>query len=82
AVENQRQGRKPEMPADDLELPAELVDALDADNALREAWEALTPGRRRGWVITFAQPKKAETRVGRIEKAREKILAGRGIHDR
>lgn len=66
----------------DLDLPAELVDALDADAALATAWHALTPGRRRGYVLQIAGAKQAETRAARVAKHRDRILAGKGLNDR
>lgn len=82
AVENERQGRTVDLPADDFDLPEELVAELAADSDLDEAWNRLTPGRRRGWVLHFSGAKKSETRTSRIEKARDRILAGEGLHDR
>lgn len=82
AIENEKKGLKPDMPADDFDLPDELTDALEADPALRAAWDALTPGRRRGWVVQIGGAKQAKTRATRVEKAAPKILAGKGFHDR
>ena len=75
-------GILPEPEAADLELPPELVEALDADPDLAEAFHALTPGRQKSWVILLAGAKTAATRLARIEKARPKILAGKGAQDR
>ncbi len=82
AVVVENAGLKVEFPKDDLVYPDELVDALDADADLRGAFEALTPGRQRGWVLHFSQPKQAATRVSRIAKASPRILDGKGMHDR
>ncbi|KCZ91631.1 YdeI/OmpD-associated family protein [Hyphomonas johnsonii] len=82
AVAVEKAGLKVDFPQDDLTYPDELVDALDADAALREAFETLTPGRRRGWVLHVSQPKQSATRVSRIAKASPRILAGKGMHDR
>ena len=65
-----------------LELPDELVDAMDADPELAEAFHALTPGRQRSHVIHLSSAKTAATRVSRIEKARPNILAGKGANER
>lgn len=81
AVRLVEDGRKVELPPDDFEMVEELEEALASDDELREAWDALTPGRRRGWALHFGGAKKAETRERRIGKAREAILAGRGMHD-
>ena len=82
AIELERLGRKVDMPADDLALPPELADALRADADLARAWEALTPGRRRGYVVTLAGAKQPATRQARIGRWRPLILAGKGLHDR
>ena len=82
AIELVKSGRKVDLPEDDYELPEEMVEALEADTALREAWEALTPGRRRGWALHFSGAKQAKTRASRIEKAAPKIMEGKGMHDR
>lgn len=83
AVAAEAAGLKPAMPArHDLDLPDELVDRLDADDALAAAWAALTPGRQRSWVLHIGAAKQAETRRARIEKARPAILAGRGQTER
>ncbi|UOM35501.1 YdeI family protein [Acuticoccus sp. I52.16.1] len=74
-------GVRVEKPAG-FDLPDELAAALEADAALQAAFEALTPGRRRYYAIYFGEPKKAETRVARIAKYRDKILSGRGVNDR
>jgi uncharacterized protein YdeI (YjbR/CyaY-like superfamily) len=82
AVDVARAGLKVELKPDDFELPAELIEKLVEDPALKAAFEALTPGRRRGYAIYFGQPKQAKTRLARIEQAEPRIFAGRGIHDR
>lgn len=75
-------GVKPPKTAQVLELPDELVDAMDADPELAEAFHALTPGRQRSYVIHLGSAKTAATRVSRIEKARPGILAGKGANER
>jgi uncharacterized protein YdeI (YjbR/CyaY-like superfamily) len=60
---------------------AELQKKLDEDPALKAAFEALTPGRRRGYNIHFSGAKQAETRAARVEKCRERILSGKGLGD-
>jgi uncharacterized protein YdeI (YjbR/CyaY-like superfamily) len=66
---------------DDGPYPEELEMLIDADAALRDAWERLTPGRRRGWVLHFNSAKQSKTRVARIERATPRILEGFGMHD-
>jgi len=75
-------GIKPRKEAVELELPDELVESLDADPELAEAFYRLTPGRQKSYVIHLASAKKSETRFARIVKARDKILAGKGALER
>ena len=75
-------GIKPAKEQTDLELPDELVEALDADPELSEAFQDLTPGRQRSYVINLNSAKKPETRISRIAGFRDKIIAGKGAMDR
>lgn len=70
------------VPAADLVLVDELQDRLDADAELEAAFEALTPGRQREYNLYASDAKKAETRIGRVDKCVERILAGKGLRDR
>jgi uncharacterized protein YdeI (YjbR/CyaY-like superfamily) len=82
AVAVEKAGLKVAFAKDDLEWPEELIARLDTDPALREAFEALTPGRRRGYVLHVSQAKQPATRAARIEKWAPRILEGKGMHDR
>ena len=62
-------------------LRKELVDALDGDPEMSEAFAALTPGRRRSCVIALASAKASATGVARSAKYRGKILQGMGAHE-
>jgi uncharacterized protein YdeI (YjbR/CyaY-like superfamily) len=66
----------------DLTLPVELSAKLEEDPELAHAFHALTPGRQRGYVLHVSGAKQSKTRVARIERAREKILAGKGFNER
>jgi uncharacterized protein YdeI (YjbR/CyaY-like superfamily) len=66
----------------ELPWPEELSALFASDPAFRQAFEALTPGRQRGYLLFFSAPKQARTRTSRIEKHRSRILAGKGMHDR
>jgi uncharacterized protein YdeI (YjbR/CyaY-like superfamily) len=68
-------------PANDGPYPEELGMLLDEDPALNDAWERLTPGRRRGWLLHFNGAKQSKTRIARIERATPRILDGFGMHD-
>lgn len=75
-------GIKPPKQEIELSLPDELLDALEADPKLMDAFYALTPGRQKSYVINLSSAKKAETRINRIAKFRDKIIAGKGALER
>lgn len=75
-------GILPPKEARKIELPEELVEAMDADPELAEAFHALTPGRQRSYVINLDSAKQTATRIARIAKFRGKILAGKGATER
>jgi uncharacterized protein YdeI (YjbR/CyaY-like superfamily) len=66
----------------ELDMPDELIEALAADPELSEAFDALTPGRRKSYLFNLNGAKKPETRVARIAKFRDKIIAGKGATER
>lgn len=82
AIDLEKAGEKVTFAKDDLDHPGELTDRLSTDAALKAAFEALTPGRRRGYLLHFSQAKQSKTRADRIEKWAPRILAGKGMHDR
>ena len=65
----------------DFPVPDELRDRMDADPDLRAAFEALTPGRQRGYLFHFGSAKQSKTREARIETCLPKILDGKGFDD-
>jgi len=65
----------------DFIIPDELQNKFDAIPALKTAFEALTPGRQRAYILYFTQPKQSKTRESRIEKYIEHILNGKGLND-
>ena len=75
-------GTLPAKEAVEIELPDELVEALDSDPELAEAFHALTPGRQRSYVFALNGAKQSATRVARIAKSRDRILAGKGALER
>lgn len=75
-------GLKPAKEPQDLDLPEELIEALDADPELSEAFHGLTPGRQRSYVILLGSAKTSQTRVARVAKFRSHILAGKGATER
>ncbi len=66
----------------DLVFPEEFQNRLKKDRALKTTFEALTPGRKRGYHLYFSGAKQSATREARIEKCIPRILAGRGLNDR
>lgn len=62
-------------------IPAEFQRILTEVPELKQAFAALTPGRQRAYLLYFAAPKQAKTRVARVEKSIQPILAGRGLND-
>jgi uncharacterized protein YdeI (YjbR/CyaY-like superfamily) len=75
-------GIKPPKEERIIELPDELVDALASDPELADAFNKLTPGRQKSYVINLNSAKNPATRITRIGKFRDKILAGKGAMDR
>jgi uncharacterized protein YdeI (YjbR/CyaY-like superfamily) len=65
----------------DFVVPGEFQSKLDRIPALKTAFEALTPGRQRGYLFHFSQPKQSKTREARIEKYIPQILSGKGLDD-
>lgn len=82
AIEVERLGLKVELKKTSEFVVAEEFQArLDVDTELKTAFEALTPGRQRAYLLHFSQPKQAKTREARIDKCREMILIGKGLND-
>jgi uncharacterized protein YdeI (YjbR/CyaY-like superfamily) len=66
----------------DFDFPAELTEKLESMPEFRLAFEALTPGRQRGYILYFSGAKQSATRTSRIDNYIPRIMAGKGIHDR
>jgi len=62
-------------------IPEEFQNQLDKIPALKTAFDGLTPGRQRGYILYFSQPKQSKTRESRVEKCMQQILNGKGLHD-
>ncbi|SHM80216.1 Uncharacterized conserved protein YdeI, YjbR/CyaY-like superfamily, DUF1801 family [Chitinophaga jiangningensis] len=62
-------------------VPEEFQQKLDTTPGLKKAFEALTPGRQRGYLLYFAAAKQAKTREQRVEKYLDAILEGKGLDD-
>jgi len=65
----------------EFKIPEEFQKKLDETPALKKAFAALTPGRQRGYLFYFSQPKQSKTRESRVEKCMQQILNGKGLND-
>lgn len=82
AIELAKAGARVEKKATaDFPVPDELRDRMDNDPDFRAAFEALTPGRQRGYLFHFNSAKQSKTREARIEKHLPRILQGKGLED-
>jgi uncharacterized protein YdeI (YjbR/CyaY-like superfamily) len=65
----------------EFKIPEEFQKKLDKIPALKTAFDALTPGRQRGYIFYFSAPKQSKTRESRVEKCMQQILNGKGLND-
>jgi len=82
ALEVEKSGIKVEMKeTKQFEMIEEFQKKLEENSALKEAFEVLTPGRQRAYLLYFSSAKQTKTRESRIEKCIPDILIGKGIND-
>jgi uncharacterized protein YdeI (YjbR/CyaY-like superfamily) len=82
AMEVEKAGLKVEMKKTAaFPMPEEFNNRLTKNAAVKKAFYALTPGRQRGYLLYFSQPKQSATREARVQKSVKKILAGQGLND-
>ena len=62
-------------------IPEEFQNKLDSIPALKNAFEALTPGRQRAYLLYFSAAKQSRTRESRVEMKMQQILNGKGLND-
>jgi len=65
----------------EFNMPEEFRRKMDEMPALKTAFEALTPGRQRGYLLYFSAAKQSQTREARIEKCMDRIFDGKGLND-
>ena len=65
--------------ASDYKIPEEFQDRLDEHKVLKKAFNALTPGRQRAYILYFSQAKQSKTRKVRVEKCMQQIIMGKGL---
>lgn len=83
AIEVEKAGKKVTYKSvDEYEMTEELTRVFQEDPQFEQAFKALTPGRQKGYLLFFLQAKQSKTRLDRIEKYYEHILAGKGMMDR
>ncbi len=82
AIEVEKAGIQPQLKeVAQFEMAAEFKSILDEQPELKKAFEELTPGRQRAYLLHFSQPKQSKTRTSRVEKAIPKIMGGKGLND-
>jgi uncharacterized protein YdeI (YjbR/CyaY-like superfamily) len=81
AIALEKAGAKVEFKKALAPFPAEMQDIFNKSPALKKAFEALTPGRQRGYILYFSAAKQAKTRATRVGKEAPRILAGLGLDD-
>ena len=82
AIEVEKAGMKVSLKkTSEFTIPEEFQNRLDAIPALKTAFDALTPGRQRAYILYFSQPKQSKTRASRVEKYMQQILKGKGLND-
>jgi uncharacterized protein YdeI (YjbR/CyaY-like superfamily) len=81
AIEAEKAGLKVTLKKNPEPIPEELQNKLDEIPALKAAFDALTPGRQRGYILYFSAPKQSKTRESRVEKRMQQILDGKGLND-
>jgi uncharacterized protein YdeI (YjbR/CyaY-like superfamily) len=82
AIEAEKAGLKVTLKkTSEFPMPEEFKKKLDKTPALKKAFEALTPGRQRGYLLYFSQAKQSATRASRIEKYIPHIMKGKGLND-
>ncbi len=81
AIEVEKANLKVDFKKNPEPIPAVFQRKLDGMPALKAAFDALSPGRKRGYILYFSAPKQAKTQESRVEKYVAKILNGKGIND-
>ena len=81
AIEAEKAGLKVTFKKNPEPIPKELQNKLDEIPALKAAFDALTPGRQRGYILYFSGAKQSKTRELRIAKCMRQILNGKGLND-
>ncbi len=82
AIEIEKAGLKVKLKkTSDFPVSEEFQKKIDENPELKKAFESLTPGRQRAYLLHFSQPKQSKTREARVEKHAQNILDGKGLND-
>ena len=68
---------EPDPTAREVDVPADLAEALARDDAARATFDGLSFTHRKEWVRWVEEAKKAETRATRLAKTVESLRAGK-----
>ncbi len=83
AIQNEVEGKEvPLKKTSEYEVPKELLQKFQEDPVYKKAFDQLTPGRQRGYLLYFGSAKQSKTRISRIEKVTERISEGKGYNER
>ena len=82
AIEIEKSGVKlPSIDISTIEIPEELTQNFNENKQFKMAFESLTPGRQRAYILFFSAAKNSQTRFDRIEKFKNQIMDGKGMND-
>jgi uncharacterized protein YdeI (YjbR/CyaY-like superfamily) len=82
AIEAEKAGLKVNFKkASEFSVPEEFLTRLEGVPGLQDAFDGLTPGRQRAYLLYFSAPKQSKTREARVEKYMPQILNGKGLDD-
>lgn len=82
AIEVEKSGVKVELKkTKEYAVPSEFQVHLDTNASMKSAFESLTPGRQRAYLLHFSAPKQSKTRDSRIETCIPRIMQGLGLND-
>lgn len=82
AIQAEKAGLEVEVEKKKEPIPKELQEKFEEDPEFKKAFDDLTPGRQRGYILHFSGAKQSKTRKRRIEKYLPKIMDGKGINER
>ena len=81
AIELEKSGAKVPKPTEREPMPETLANWVENDPQLQKAWDLLTPGRQRSYILHVGSAKQEQTQLNRIEKCIPKIYAGKGFNE-